>query len=331
MLYRLSLPGSTHILILAKWRGVWIEIHINGFVYQIYDELQLLILKYPKILRYQLKVNVNWGINVYLIMCLFPSLSCLPTVKLKVWYSVWFLILEKQLSSLELLENTTIELCLDLLKMKVGFSPSHHPVPSCQAIRYVLWSFPPSVPCSVSCISCLLLLALIQACARWSFLSRHACASSSGKPFSVSPLGCPHQLSSRCAEWSQRRPFGSCERVSFLSVFSVALLVLHAWSVGVHGGPALQKTSCWGPRQEEGGQTWFLLVRPWSSPWLTCRCPQCPAHWLAHERCSVTLLTCIACGRQASVWRNESGKWRKAVPGSVQGTGFSTGPLEHWA
>lgn len=60
-----------------------------------------------------------------------------------------------------------------------------------------------------------------------SVLSRpQSCATSSGKPVSVSPPGCPHQLSSLGAERSRGQPFGSCELLAFPSVLPVALLAV---------------------------------------------------------------------------------------------------------
>lgn len=50
--------------------------HINGTVYQIYDEVRItLILENPKIPTYYLQVNVNWRAKACSMMCLiFPIL-----------------------------------------------------------------------------------------------------------------------------------------------------------------------------------------------------------------------------------------------------------------
>ena len=69
------------------------------------------------------------------------------------------------------------------------------------------------------------------------------------------------------------------------------------------------------PGHEEGDHLWSLLVSSLSKVYLTCQCPQGLPNPLAKRRCSVSLLTCMTCGRQAPTCTVKTKKWRNYSEG----------------
>lgn len=165
------------------WR---IEMHINGTVYQVYNEVYLTS-DFGESLNtcILIKVNVNQGLKACLIMCrIFPILliSFHREIESLGWYSKWFLTLDKHQSSLELLKNTNVQLCPDLLKKKVGFSLTQPHSGCC-------WSSRVHALCWLSHLKGHSLTCVWKS---WLPVQTELCTSSLVNPFSVSPLQPTH-------------------------------------------------------------------------------------------------------------------------------------------